>query len=52
MDPELLSDLQVADELVRRRAEIDRLEAEFAQIAWTGHRRGIGSVDGSPSTPA
>ena len=33
-------------------AEIDRLEAEFAELAWVGHRRGIGAVDGSPSTQA
>ena len=43
---------EIADELIRRRAEIDRLEAEFAQLAWAGHRRGIGAADGSPSTPA
>jgi hypothetical protein len=52
VDPNLLSDPQVADELIRRRAEIDRLEAEFAQLAWAGHQRGIGSADGSPSTQA
>jgi hypothetical protein len=51
-DPDRMSDLEIADELVRRRAEIDRLEAEFAQLAWAGHRRGIGAVDGSPSTQA
>ena len=50
--PSGMSDLEIADELVRRRAEIDRLEAEFAALAWAGHRRGIGAVDGSPSTPA
>ena len=32
--------------------EIDRLEAEFAQLAWAGHQRGIGAVDGSVSTQA
>ena len=47
-----LRDVAIADELVRRRAEIDRLEAEFAQLAWLGHQRGIGSADGSPSTQA
>src|SRR6478609_355657 len=52
MDSAGLSDLAIADELVRRRAEIDRLEAEFAQLAWTGHQRGIGAADGSPSTQA
>src|SRR6187551_919209 len=52
LDPAGLSDLAIADELVRRRAEIDRLEAEFAQLAWVGHQRGIGAADGSPSTAA
>ena len=50
--PSRMSDAEIADELIRRRAEIDRLEAEFAQLAWAGHRRGIGAADGSPSTPA
>ena len=36
LDPDGLSDLEIADELIRRRAEIDRLEAEFAQLAWVG----------------
>jgi hypothetical protein len=48
----MLSDTQIAEELIRRRAEIDRLEAEFAQLVWVGHRRGIGAADGSPSTQA
>ncbi len=52
LDPGSLSDVGIADELVRRRAEIDRLEAEFAQLAWAGHQRGIGAADGSPSTQA
>ena len=52
LDPAALGDLAIADELVRRRAEIDRLEAEFAQLAWSGHQRGIGAADGSPSTAA
>jgi hypothetical protein len=53
LDPAVfVSDRAIADELVRRRAEIDRLEAEFAQLAYAGHRRGIGTVDGSPSTQA
>ena len=43
-------DRRVADELIRRRAEIDRLEAEFAQLAWVGtpawdRRRGRFTVD-------
>jgi hypothetical protein len=52
LDPGSMNDAQIADELIRRRAEIDRLEAEFAQLAWSGHQRGIGSADGSPSTQA
>ena len=52
VDPAALSDPALADELIRRRAEIDRLEAEFAHLAWAGHQRGIGAVDGSPSTAA
>jgi hypothetical protein len=52
LDPETMSDVELAAELIRRRGEIDRLEAEFARLAWAGHRRGIGAADGSPSTPA
>src|SRR3954447_19069348 len=52
VDPASMTDAAIADELVRRRAEIDRLEAEFAQLAWAGHQRGIGSVDGAASTQA
>jgi hypothetical protein len=51
-DPETMSDLEIADELVALRREIDRTEARFARLAWAGHRRGIGTVDGSPSTQA
>src|SRR3954470_14348121 len=52
LDPDVLSDTQIADELVGLRREIDRLEARFARLASTGHRRGIGARDGSPSTQA
>jgi hypothetical protein len=48
VDPASMTDVGIADELIRRRAEIDRLEARFAQLAWLGHRRGIGAADGSP----
>ena len=51
-DPDVLSDVELADELIGLRREIDRLEARFAQLAWAGHERGIGGVDGSPSTQA
>ncbi|MGZ4797695.1 MAG: hypothetical protein ACXVJ7_07090 [Acidimicrobiia bacterium] len=47
-DPAALSDTGVAGRLLDVRAEIDRLEAHFAQLAWAGHRRGIGTADGSP----
>src|SRR5205823_5922402 len=47
-----LRDVEIADELVALRREIDRMEARFAQLAWAGHQRGIGAADGSPSTQA
>ena len=50
--PSGMSDLEIADELVALRREIDRMEARFARLAWAGHQRGIGAVDGSPSTQA
>ena len=52
LEPAALSDTEIADELIALRREIDRLEAEFAQLAYAGHRRAIGTVDGSPSTQA
>jgi GNAT superfamily N-acetyltransferase len=52
LDPETMTDVALAAELVALRREIDRLDAEFARLAWAGHQRGIGSVDGSPSTQA
>jgi hypothetical protein len=51
-DPDAWSDADLRDELVGLRAEIDRLEARFAELAWAGHQRGIGTIDGSASTPA
>ena len=51
VDPDTLSDLETADALIELSGQIDRLEAQRARLAWSGHRRGIGSVDGSPSTP-
>src|SRR5690242_15712659 len=50
--PSGMSDLEIADELVALRREIDRMEARFARLAWAGHQRGIGAADGSPSTQA
>lgn len=51
-DPATLGESVLAAELIGLRAEIDRLEAGFAQRAWTGHQRGIGLTDASPSTAA
>ena len=51
-DPSDLGDVALSDEIVSLRAEIDRLEAQFARLVFAGHQRGIGSVDGSPSTAA
>lgn len=51
-DPSAWSDAGLAAELVRVRAQIDRLEAEFARLTWAAHQRGIGAADGSPSTAA
>jgi hypothetical protein len=52
VDPASLSDLETADALFEISAEIDRLEAQRARLAWSGHQRGIGAADGSPSTQA
>src|SRR3954454_8451173 len=52
VDPASLSDLGTADALFEISAEIDRLEAQHARLAWSGHQRGIGAADGSPSTQA
>lgn len=51
-DPADLGDVALSDELVSVRAEIDRLEAQFARLVYAGHQRGISQVDGSPSTAA
>ena len=52
VDPTVMADHEIADELVALRREIDRMEARFARHAWAGHRRAIGTMDGSPSTQA
>jgi hypothetical protein len=46
VDPTVMNDHEIADELVALRREIDRMEARFARLAWAGHQRGIGSVEG------
>ncbi len=50
LDPALLSDHALADEMVALRREMDRQEGVFASLAWAGHQRGVGSVDGAAST--
>jgi hypothetical protein len=52
LDPGDLSDRELADELLARRREMDRQEADFARLAWAAHTRGIGSIDGAASTAA
>ena len=52
VDPAELSDRGLADELLARRREMDRQEADFARLAWAAHIRGVGSVDGAASTAA
>ena len=51
-DPSELGDVGLSEEIISLRAEIDRLEAQFARLVFAGHQRWIGSADGSPSTPA
>jgi len=52
LDPASMSDAAIADELVELRREIDAREARFARLAWAGHQRGIGAIDGAASTQA
>ena len=52
VDPAELSDRGLADELIARRREMDRQEADFARLAWAAHTRGVGAVDGAASTTA
>jgi hypothetical protein len=42
-DPADLGDIALSEEIVSVRAEIDRLEAQFARLVCAGHQRGIGS---------
>ena len=51
-DPSDLGDVGLSEEIISLRAQIDRLEAQFAKLVYAGHQRGIGRVDGSPSTAA
>ncbi len=52
LEPAELSDRGLADELLARRREMDRQEADFARLAWAAHVRGVGSIDGAASTAA
>jgi hypothetical protein len=52
LDPDELSDPELAGEMLAFRREMDRQDAAFARMAHTGHRRGIGSTDGAASTAA
>lgn len=47
-----MSDAALAEHTLALRREMDRLELAFAQSAVASHRRGVGPVDGSASTPA
>src|SRR4051812_12926997 len=50
IDAAELSELALADGLIALRREMDRLEGAFAQLAYAGHVRDVGSVDGAAST--
>ena len=50
VDPGDLSDSQLAGEVLRLRAEMDRLDAVFAGLVAVAHSRGVGSGDGYQST--
>ena len=52
VDPSELSEVALAESLLALRAAMDRQEAVFARLAQSGHRRGVGSVDGAASTAA
>jgi hypothetical protein len=51
-EPASLSDAALASGLLALRAQMDRLEAVFARLADAAHQRGVGAVDGTPSTAA
>jgi hypothetical protein len=52
IDPGELSDAALAAELLARRREMDRQEADFARMARVAHTRGVGQLDGAASTAA
>jgi hypothetical protein len=52
LDPDGFDDDELADDMLALRREMDRQDAAFARRAQAGHRRGIGSRDGSASTAA
>jgi hypothetical protein len=52
LDPSELSDPAIASTLLALRAQMDRLDGVFAQLAVSAHRRGVGGIDGAQSTAA
>ena len=50
VDPGEYSDTQLAGEVLRLRAEMDRLDAVFAGLVAVAHTRGVGTIDGYQST--
>ncbi len=50
IDPADLGDVALADEVLELRRQMDRQDAVFASLAWVGHTRGVGNVDGAAST--
>jgi len=52
LDPAELLDVELADELIGLRREMDRQDAVFARLANAAHLRGLGSADGAASTAA
>jgi hypothetical protein len=47
-----MSDAESAAHTLELQRQRDRLDLAFALSAADSHRRGVGAVDGSPSTPA
>jgi Domain of unknown function (DUF222) len=52
LDPSELPDSAIASTLLALRAQMDRVDGVFAQLAVTAHRRGVGGIDGAQSTAA
>jgi len=52
IDPSELADAELPGFVLGPRRQMDRLAAVFADAVTTGHRRGVGTVDGHQSTAA